>query len=364
MGAIHATEHAAIGLFPLLALCDRFDIGGISYPHHPQIGGPAFFIYDGQAGGIGLAAQGHERIRELLDRTRRLVATCPCEDGCPSCVQSPKCGNGNRPLDKAACLYLLAVLCGLEPVPESRDGAGAVTPTMKPPLVPESRQEPEIRPGRERGPLPPGQTPAAAGDDSTRPPLVALAPAPDVLTGATPPPDLIFDLETLRSAKEVGGWDHIADMGLALGVVWDRGQGRWRVYREEDAKDLIIDLLSAHRVVGFNVRRFDYAVLSAYAAADFSRIPTLDLLDEIHTTLGFRLSLANLAETTLGVSKSGDGLASLQWVREGRWDLVESYCRKDVELTARLYDHGRLHGHLLCKARDGRTVRIPARWGP
>src|SRR3989454_2422745 len=100
MGGIHAVEHAAISLFPLLAICDRSDIGGISYPLHPQIGRSAIFIYDGYPGGGGLAAKGDEGLEDLLGRTLKLIAGCPCEGGCPSCIHSPKCGNGNQPLDK------------------------------------------------------------------------------------------------------------------------------------------------------------------------------------------------------------------------------------------------------------------------
>jgi DEAD/DEAH box helicase domain-containing protein len=103
-------------------------------------------------------------------------------------------------------------------------------------------------------------------------------------------------------------------------------------------------------------------VLSGYADADFSRVPTLDLLEQVHRALGFRLSLAHLAQETLGVGKSADGLQSLEWVREGRWDLVEAYCRRDVEVTFRLWDHGRRHGHLLFRDREGHRLRLPVNW--
>jgi DEAD/DEAH box helicase domain-containing protein len=102
MGGIHATEHATIGLFPLLAIADRGDVGGISYTGHPQIGGPAIFVYDAVPGGAGLASRGFNDLELLLGRTLELVRSCACEDGCPGCIQSPKCGNGNKPLDKAA----------------------------------------------------------------------------------------------------------------------------------------------------------------------------------------------------------------------------------------------------------------------
>jgi DEAD/DEAH box helicase domain-containing protein len=346
MGAIHATEHAAIGLFPLLALCDRSDLGGISYPEHPQVGGPAVFIYDGRAGGIGLAAEGFRRVAELLSRTRDLIRACPCEDGCPSCIQSPRCGNGNRPLDKAMAVFLLDIVSGREelPAPPPR----AVAPPRRVPSTPPEPISPPV-PG-------PGVAPRPAAAPPDR------APSSPRNSALSPPPDLFFDVETLRSAADVGGWERANAMGLALAVTYDRGGDRWRTYREAEARELIISLLSARRVVGFNVKRFDYAVLSGYAEADFSRVQTLDLLEEVHKVLGFRLSLAHLAETTLGVAKSGDGLQSLSWVREGRWDLVEAYCRRDVELTVRLFDFGRQRGHLLFRDREGRLLRLPVSW--
>ncbi len=106
-GGIHATEHAAIGILPLFALCDRNDIGGLSTPLHPDTGQAEIFIYDGHPGGIGIAEKGFDIIGDLWQATRRAVAECPCEAGCPSCIQSPKCGNNNKPLDKQAASVLL-----------------------------------------------------------------------------------------------------------------------------------------------------------------------------------------------------------------------------------------------------------------
>ncbi|AQU03241.1 DEAD/DEAH box helicase [Dehalococcoides mccartyi] len=99
-GAIHAAEHALIGLLPLFALCDRGDIGGVSTPLHPDTGTPAIFIYDGHPGGVGIAEKGYEVISDLWEAARNVIEKCTCIDGCPSCVQSPKCGNNNKPLDK------------------------------------------------------------------------------------------------------------------------------------------------------------------------------------------------------------------------------------------------------------------------
>jgi DEAD/DEAH box helicase domain-containing protein len=111
-GGLHATEHAAIGILPLFALCDRNDIGGVSTPMHPDTGRSDIFIYDAYPGGIGIAEKGYDMIEELWQATLRVIAECPCEDGCPSCVQSPKCGNNNKPLDKAAARVILEELQG------------------------------------------------------------------------------------------------------------------------------------------------------------------------------------------------------------------------------------------------------------
>ena len=106
-GGLHAVEHAAIGILPLFALCDRNDIGGVSTPLHPDTGRAQIFIYDAHPGGIGIAEKGFDLTRELWQTTLRVIKECPCQEGCPSCIQSPKCGNNNKPLDKRAALVLL-----------------------------------------------------------------------------------------------------------------------------------------------------------------------------------------------------------------------------------------------------------------
>jgi DEAD/DEAH box helicase domain-containing protein len=321
MGGIHATEHAAISLFPLLAICDRSDIGGISYPHHPQLGRSAVFIYDGYPGGVGLSAKGYESLEELLERTHRLVSGCPCEKGCPSCIHSPKCGNGNQPLDKQAAQLILGVLVGVTPL-ERRSEAAPIEPV----------------------------------------PMAILEAAPQTKSTAVGGKLLYFDLETLRSAEEVGGWERTSRMGMALGIVYEEGNGEYRVYREAEVERLLLDLVTADRVIGFNIDRFDLAVLSGYTSWDLGKIRTFDMLGYIYRKLGFRLKLESLAEATLGERKSADGLQALAWAREGRFDLIEPYCRRDVEVTRSLHRYGVAHRFLLYEDREQRRVRLPVDW--
>jgi DEAD/DEAH box helicase domain-containing protein len=107
LGALHALEHGQIAVLPLIAMCDRWDIGGLSTNAHPQTGGPTIFIYDGHPGGVGITRRGYDQFERLVADAQRVIGECPCRSGCPSCVQSPKCGNLNEPLHKAGSLELL-----------------------------------------------------------------------------------------------------------------------------------------------------------------------------------------------------------------------------------------------------------------
>ncbi len=114
LGSLHATEHSQIAVLPLIAMCDRWDIGGLSTNVHFQTGRATIFIYDGHPGGVGITRRGYEEFARLLGDAERLIAECPCESGCPSCVQSPKCGNLNEPLHKAGALELMGMMRGAD----------------------------------------------------------------------------------------------------------------------------------------------------------------------------------------------------------------------------------------------------------
>ena len=145
-GAAHAAEHASIGLLPLFATCDRWDIGGVSTPIHPDTGRPTVFVYDGHPGGAGFAERAYETAAAWLRATRDVIGDCSCATGCPSCVQSPKCGNGNDPLDKPAAVRLLTQL--LAGAPTAADAAASPDPARDEtarPFAGSSRNEVSVR---------------------------------------------------------------------------------------------------------------------------------------------------------------------------------------------------------------------------
>ena len=114
-GGIHAVEHAAIAILPLFAMCDRNDVGGLSTPFHADTSKAEIFIYDAYPGGIGIVRKGYEIIEKLWEATLKAIEGCSCESGCPACIQSPKCGNNNEPLDKKAAIILLKGILGIQP---------------------------------------------------------------------------------------------------------------------------------------------------------------------------------------------------------------------------------------------------------
>jgi DEAD/DEAH box helicase domain-containing protein len=173
---------------------------------------------------------------------------------------------------------------------------------------------------------------------------------------------VFFDLETQRSFDEVGGRHNIRKLGLSVAVTYSTADGAFHHYTEEDVADLIADLQAADLVVGFNVLGFDYEVLRAYTDDPLDDIPTVDMLDHIYKRLGFRVSLDKLAASTLGTSKSADGLQAVRWYKQGRMQEILDYCQQDVEVTRRLYEYGKQHKHVKFRDRNYRERMVPVSW--
>ena len=173
---------------------------------------------------------------------------------------------------------------------------------------------------------------------------------------------VVFDLETRLSADEVGGWNNTHLMRIAVGVAHDSLDDSYKVFYEEQTDELLALLKKADLVVGFNSAKFDYGVLSGYTDEPLSSLPTFDILLEIYKEHGFRVGLGNLAENTLGVGKSADGLQSLKWFREGKLDLVTDYCKQDVKVTLDIYRFGLENGYLLYSKRNGKQSKLTVSW--
>lgn len=321
MGGIHAVEHALIGIFPLFALCDRNDIGGISHTYHPQVEKGAIFIYDGYPGGVGLAQRGFDMIEELLERTLDHIRNCDCDEGCPSCIHSPKCGSGNRPLDKKSAILVLEFLLGHISMDSFSPG----------------QEEPEPEP------LPVETEPSE--------------PEPQA------PRIVYMDLETQKSAQEVGGWQNTHLMRVSVGVIFDSLEDRFFSFTEDEIDGLLAHLEKADLVVGFNIKRFDYGVLKAYTSKDLAALNTFDILEDVFRRLGFRIGLDHLAGETLNQRKSADGLQALEWFKQGEMEKLTKYCTQDVAVTRDLFLHGLRESHLIYRTKkEDRRVRLLVDW--
>lgn len=171
-----------------------------------------------------------------------------------------------------------------------------------------------------------------------------------------------FDLESQKLFNEVGGRD-ASRLLLACGVTWSTARNDFAVYWEKDAPELIAELKSADRVVGFNIIGFDYEVLKPYARNEnFRAFRTTDMLQDIHRTLQFRLSLDTIARATLGTTKTADGVQSVEWFRNGELDKVAEYCKADVDITRRVYEFGRDNGFVHYYSKLGSKLKVAVNW--
>jgi len=185
------------------------------------------------------------------------------------------------------------------------------------------------------------------------------------------PGDIVFDIETKKSFDEVGGRDHFDKLGVSVigayvyGADLPAGQaGKYLTFEEHEVPEFQKLLEKAGRVIGFNINSFDISVLQPYISWDLKNLSPLDLMVDVERGAGFRISLDNLSEMTLGAKKSGDGMQALRWYKEGKIDEIKKYCLKDVELTKNLYEFGRANGNVLFYSKTAMSrMTIPVSWG-
>jgi DEAD/DEAH box helicase domain-containing protein len=171
-----------------------------------------------------------------------------------------------------------------------------------------------------------------------------------------------FDLETQKSAEEVGGWTNVSKMGMSVGVTYSTARGDYRIYGERQVNELITELQRADLIVGFNNLRFDYEVLLGYTPLDMTQLPTLDMLMVLNEKLGHRLSLDSIATATFDVEKTAEGLQAIRWFKEGKLMEIAEYCCYDVKLTRLVHEYGRDQKHLHYFNRFNKKLTVPVNW--
>ena len=172
-----------------------------------------------------------------------------------------------------------------------------------------------------------------------------------------------FDLETQKSAEEVGGWHRIRDMRMSVGVTYSTARGDYKIYGEKQVNDLIEELRRADLVVGFNQQRFDYEVLQGHNDFfDPEQVPTLDMLVDLQKTLQHRLSLDSIATATFGVEKTAEGLQAIRWFKEGKLLNIAEYCCYDVKITKLVHEYGMTQKQIFYHDKFGKKIGVAVGW--
>lgn len=176
---------------------------------------------------------------------------------------------------------------------------------------------------------------------------------------------LVIDLETKKTLPEVGGEEHMAELGISVAGVYSYGKDAFFAFEEHELEKLEEMLLGAEHIIGFNINHFDLPVLAPYIKeCNLARIAVTDMFEDAVRFLGHRVGLNALGKATLKTAKSGNGLEALQWFREGRVEDVKKYCLDDVRITRDLYEFGKANGHVLFESyQDGKVHSIPVPWG-
>ena len=318
-GSIHGAEHNLISILPVYAMCDRWDVGGLSTAMSPDTSRPSIFVYDAIEGGVGFAERAYEMSKEWSASSLKSLQGCKCiqENGCPSCIQSPKCGNNNTPLHRKGAELVMKFIS--QQLLENDGEAIMITPT--------------------------GGTSAKMVEGGEKP-EEPIEIKKEISSGSTDKIDelldkgiLIFDLETENLAHEVGGWNNIRDMGVSVAVTYDTAAKDYSIHSGEGIKKMIQLLYEAPLVVGFNLHNFDWEVMEGFKDFDRTRIKALDLFRVIQKNTRRKISLNNLGKQNVGMEKTGDGFKAVKWHRSGEFDKLSNYCKRDVEITYNLFLH-------------------------
>lgn len=174
--------------------------------------------------------------------------------------------------------------------------------------------------------------------------------------------ELVFDIETKQAFQDVGGKHNMHLLGVSVVGVYNYTDDTFRCYEEKDFSLLDDVLRKTSRIIGFNSKHFDVPVLQPHVRVPLASIPHLDLMENIESYLGFRVSLDSLAKMNLGTQKSGHGLDAIKWWREGNLEMLKKYCLDDVRITRDLYEYGKKQGHVMAETRTDPRVSVPVSW--
>lgn len=172
-----------------------------------------------------------------------------------------------------------------------------------------------------------------------------------------------FDLETQKSANDVGGWGHKDKMMMSVGVTYSTAEGRYRIFGEKQVDDLIAQLQKADLVIGYNHISFDYEVLMGYTILDLKeQCRSLDLMIDLEAEVGHRPKLDAIASSSLGVNKTAEGIQAIKWWQQGKIMEIAEYCAFDVKVTKMVHEYGVEHGFVKYTNRFNQTQDIPVKW--
>ena len=174
--------------------------------------------------------------------------------------------------------------------------------------------------------------------------------------------EVVFDIETKQSFQEVGGKQYMERLGVSVVGTYSYATEEFKCFTESEFPELEQLLADATRIIGFNSKHFDVPVLQPHVSINLKEIMHLDLMEDVEKHLGFRVSLDNLAGTSLGVKKSGYGMEAIQWWREGNVEAIKKYCLDDVRITRDLYEFGKKNGNVLCESRTAGRLAVPVAW--